>query len=204
MPDRFHTTPRKLPRQDRAKFTVDAILDATARVLTEEGYELTSTNRVAEVAGVSIGSLYQYFPGREALISALIDRHRERVLTAIADRLGKIAADASLPDVVRGFVEASLLGHSVETSLHQVLAEVPRRAAKLRQLHDTSGLIELLRPHLLCHRSRIRAERFELALSLAVQTVEALTHAVALEEIAGGGDEVTAEIATVVLRYLGD
>ena len=52
--------------------TVEAILDATARVLVREGYARTSTNRVAAVAGVSIGSLYQYFPNKESLVAALV------------------------------------------------------------------------------------------------------------------------------------
>jgi len=59
------TTPRKLPQQDRSKVTVEAILTAAAHILTEHGYDNTSTNRIAERAGVSIGSLYQYFPNKE-------------------------------------------------------------------------------------------------------------------------------------------
>jgi AcrR family transcriptional regulator len=66
MPRKTCTTPRKLPQQDRSKVTVDAILTATAHILTQEGYDRTTTNRIAELAGVSIGSLYQYFPSKEA------------------------------------------------------------------------------------------------------------------------------------------
>lgn len=58
------TNPRKSASQERSRMTVEAILDATARVLVREGYARTSTNRVAAVAGVSIGSLYQYFPNK--------------------------------------------------------------------------------------------------------------------------------------------
>ena len=60
------TSPRRRPRQARAQATVDAIVKATARVLVDEGYDRASTNRVALAAGVSIGSLYQYFPSKEA------------------------------------------------------------------------------------------------------------------------------------------
>jgi len=56
MPRKIPTIPRKLPQQDRSKVAVDAILTATARILTEEGYDKASTNRIAELAGVSIGS----------------------------------------------------------------------------------------------------------------------------------------------------
>ena len=68
-------SPRKLPRQARSQATVDALLDATAQVLVERGYARTTTNAVAERAGVSVGSLYQYFPNKDALITALQQRH---------------------------------------------------------------------------------------------------------------------------------
>ena len=68
-------SPRKRPRQARAIATVTAILDAAARILTEENYAAASANRIAERAGVSIGSLYEYFPGKEAVFAEL--RRRE-------------------------------------------------------------------------------------------------------------------------------
>lgn len=55
-------SPRKTPRQQRSQATVDAMVDAAARILATDGFAMMSTNRVAGVAGVSIGSLYQYFP----------------------------------------------------------------------------------------------------------------------------------------------
>ena len=61
MPRRIRTSPRKSPRQDRSKATVDAIIQAMTRVLIKEGWDAASTNRVALEAGVSVGSLYQYF-----------------------------------------------------------------------------------------------------------------------------------------------
>ena len=70
------TNPRKSASQKRSRLTVDALLEATTRVLVKEGYDKATTNRIAAVAGVSIGSLYQYFPGKEALVAAVIERHR--------------------------------------------------------------------------------------------------------------------------------
>ena len=74
------TKPRKLPQQDRSRVTVQAILEATTHILTEEGYEKANTNRIAERAGVSIGSLYQYFPNKESLLTALIEQHVNEML----------------------------------------------------------------------------------------------------------------------------
>ena len=68
---------RKTPRQERARATVDAILMAAAHILKNEGSGHLTTNRIAEVAGVSIGSLYQYFPNKVAVVAALRERHND-------------------------------------------------------------------------------------------------------------------------------
>ena len=72
-------TLRKRPKQQRAKATVEAVLDAGARILVEVGYAKASTNLIAETAGISIGSLYEYFPGKEAIFAEL--RRREGLKT---------------------------------------------------------------------------------------------------------------------------
>ena len=69
--------------------TVNALLEATARILIREGFDKASTNRIAEVAGVSVGSLYQYFPGKEALVAALIDRHNQEVMQVVRGELAQ-------------------------------------------------------------------------------------------------------------------
>jgi len=68
---RPRTNPRKIASQERSRATVDALVEATARILIKEGYDRASTNKIAAVAGVSIGSLYQYFPSKEALVAAV-------------------------------------------------------------------------------------------------------------------------------------
>src|SRR5271163_4842073 len=86
------TDPRKPASQERSRVTVDALLEATARVLTKEGYDGASTNKIAAVAGVSIGSLYQYFPSKEALVAAVIDRHMHEMSAVTRAALVKAAA----------------------------------------------------------------------------------------------------------------
>src|SRR5437870_12652127 len=85
---RWRTHPRKLPKQERAKATVEAILAATAHILVREGFDAASTNRIADEAGVSVGSLYQYFPSKQAIVSALLERHVHRMLGVI--QIGQI------------------------------------------------------------------------------------------------------------------
>ncbi len=81
--------PRKRPRQNRSRAAFEAMLEAAARILEAEGLEALTTNRVAERAGVSIGSLYQYFPNKAALLAELTRRER----AALLEGLDAVAAD---------------------------------------------------------------------------------------------------------------
>lgn len=84
--------PRKLPRQSRSKATVEAILDACAETLEQRSYPRLTTNAVAQRAGVSVGTLYQYFPNREALAGALAVRTMERLLEAMQRAVAECVA----------------------------------------------------------------------------------------------------------------
>src|ERR1700677_2410729 len=116
---RVRTSPRKEPRQARSVATVEAILVATARVLTRDGYDHASTNRIAEEAGVSVGSLYQYFPSKEALVAALIDRHMSH-MTALLEASIDAVRDASLPIATRTLVDVMIAAHAHNPRLHKV------------------------------------------------------------------------------------
>jgi AcrR family transcriptional regulator len=75
MPVTKKASSRRKPKQPRSRQTVEAILDAVVRILKREGFAAITTNHIAEVAGVSIGSLYQYFPDKRAIFVALHGRH---------------------------------------------------------------------------------------------------------------------------------
>ena len=81
---------RKSPTQARAEHTVDAILEAAAQILQSDGEERLNTNRIAERAGFSIGTLYQYFADKEAIVAALAERERDKVLASIVKALHTI------------------------------------------------------------------------------------------------------------------
>src|SRR5438445_2470695 len=86
------TKPRKNASQERSRATVDALVEATARILVKEGFDKASTNRIAEVAGVSVGSLYQYYPGKEALVAAVIERHNQQIMQVVGGTLAEITS----------------------------------------------------------------------------------------------------------------
>src|SRR5688500_4830294 len=96
--------PRKAPQQDRSKVTVDAILDAAAELLERRGYVRMTTNSVAKRAGVSVGSLYQYFPSKEALIVGLLGRYTEEVEASMHRRFSELEK-RDLREFIRGMVQ---------------------------------------------------------------------------------------------------
>lgn len=111
---------RKAPRQARSRHTVDAIVDAGARVLSDEGWAAFTTNRVAEVAGVSIGSLYQYFPDKLSLTDAIRSRHLADSLAVLRKAQGDdLTPSAFASTVVQGMIAA----HSRYPGLHRVLLD---------------------------------------------------------------------------------
>lgn len=111
---------RRRPRQARAQATVDAIIEATAQVLLSEGYGGLTTNHVATRAGVSIGTLYQYFSNKDALILALIDRELETHFALIAPWLQQ-PAEAPLDVSVRTYVQTTLTRHAAQGELVRAL-----------------------------------------------------------------------------------
>ena len=124
---------RREPKQRRARQTLDAVLDAAVRVLKREGYSALTTNRIAEVAGVSIGSLYQYFPEKSAIFEALHERHINEIDRMVERTLVEHAA-SSLDVLIRAMVEAMVDAHATDPELYDLLmTEVPHRAGGTRE-----------------------------------------------------------------------
>ncbi len=113
-------TPRKKPRQRRSQQTVAAILEAAARILVDDGYAKLTTNHVAEVAGVSIGSLYQYFPNKQALVLALAESHIGREIERVAAMTVEFQKLA-LPEATRRCIRALFEAFAVDAELHRAL-----------------------------------------------------------------------------------
>jgi AcrR family transcriptional regulator len=127
---------RRQPRQLRSRQTVEAILDAVIRVLKRHGVEGVTTNRIAQAAGVSIGSVYQYFPDKRAIFAALHERHAQDV-ERLVERCLVEHAGASLEGFVRALVERLVDAHGRDPELEAVLATVPHGADGARALEVT-------------------------------------------------------------------
>lgn len=148
MPRKSSTTPRKLPQQDRSRTTVEAILEATAHILTEEGYDKASTNHIAERAGISIGSLYQYFPNKESLMVTLMEQHSNEIAELVESKLNHLfnkPLEIAIPELIRAVIAA----HAINPRLHQVLNEEIPRSERLQLLQKAEERIaRLLRAYL--------------------------------------------------------
>jgi AcrR family transcriptional regulator len=203
MPRRPLTSPRKEASQERSRATVDALLSATARILVKEGYDRASTNKVAEAAGVSIGSLYQYFPSKEALVSAVIERHMAEMMELVRTSLVRVAA-MPLAAAARELVRVMIDAHRIEPKLHRVLVEQIPRVGNLERIESIDvEATALVRAYLEAHRSEIDVVDLDLAAFVAVTSVEALTHAAVLRRPALLDDErFRDEVAALVVRYL--
>lgn len=200
------TNPRKSASQERSRLTVEALLEATARVLMKDGYDGASTNKIAAVAGVSIGSLYQYFPSKEALVAAVIDRHMHEMMQAVRDALAKVAT-RPIEVAARELVSVMLDAHRVNPKLHRVLAEQTPRTGRLENIEAIDReAYALVRGYLEAHRDELDVADPDVAAFVCVTAVEALTHAAVVRRPEILTDEkagrLVEDVTRLVVRFL--
>lgn len=118
---------RRQPKQERARSTVQFVLDATTKLLKRDGIDAVTTNRIADVAGVSVGSIYQYFPDKRAIFGALHQRHAEEIRDLIVATVASHAT-SSLGTLVASLMNGLIDAHADDPELHELLArEIPLR-----------------------------------------------------------------------------
>jgi len=170
--------PRRAPLQKRSRSTVEDLLLAAAQVFETHGYAAGTTNRIAERSGVSIGTLYQYFPSKEAIAVALLERHITDTAQRLREWVGHMVAERhGLRAALLDYVSSMLEMHSGRPRLQHILLEetpLPDRVHEAlldseRQAARTlSGLLRLY--------PEVRHPNVEHAGYLVVQSVETLTH----------------------------
>ncbi len=200
------TKRRKNASQERSRATVDALIEATARILVREGFDKASTNHIAATAGVSVGSLYQYFPSKEALVIAVIERHNQEIMDVVRGALAEIGA-LPLEQALRKIIATAVEAHRVDPKLHRVLAEQIPRTGKLENVAAFSReSYAIFRAYLEGHRDEFRAVDLELAAFVCVTSIEALTHTAVLHHPETFSDQAMAglvdEATRLVIRYL--
>jgi AcrR family transcriptional regulator len=198
--------PRRMPRQDRSQDTVRALREAAARIFASRGYAGATTNHIAALAGVSIGSLYEYFPNKDALLVALLEEHLTAAEMLLTHTAAETLADpyAGLRDVVGRFVRAMIALHAHEPALHRVLFEEaplpPRVRQRLARIEErvTTEVAAWCGRHPEVHRPDP-----QLAAAIVVQTIEALTHTLVVHRHGAlDVDACAGEVTTLVTAYL--
>lgn len=200
----MNVKPRKFPRQARAAVTVDAIVEASAQLLLEQGYDRFTTARAAARAGVSVGSLYQYFPNKAALAAAVVDRACEAFVVALDQALAG-RPRITLAECVRAIVDVILVSHQLTPDLHRIVIDLAPRigvAEKTdRMSRKTAAAIEAV---LRMHVDEIAPE---IDLATAATIIEtllvALSHRAAYAGSVPDRNELIAGETTVMItRYL--
>lgn len=194
---------RKGPKQQRSKVTVGAILDATIQVLEREGSDAATTSRVAEVAGVSVGTLYQYFANREAILDALQDREFERA-TEMMNRVLSRGADRTDREVARAVIEGLLELHSAAPTLHRLLVVHGLSVTPTERVQAFDmRIIAVVRSFLSFSKLRIRRMNVDAAAFVVYQAVRASMLACVVERPPGlDSQTMVDELTDLVLRYL--
>ncbi|AUX21420.1 hypothetical protein SOCEGT47_019040 [Sorangium cellulosum] len=195
--------PRKEPRQARSRFLVETIVEAAARVFDAHGYDGANTNQIARIAGVSVGSVYQYFPNKDALVTALHERHVRHMLELI-EQVDEATSGASLRAATERIVARSLELHRAEPRLAQLLhAELPTLEQRRALSAASQAVFDRTRRLLSSHRPEIVQPDLELATYVVLRMFEELVHAAALDPPPGVDDDALRRaISDAILGYL--
>lgn len=200
------TNPRKSPRQERSKATVAAIVEAAAQLLVEDGFHKMSTNKIAKRAGVSIGSLYQYFSNKEAVVAAVIDNFAEEQMQVLARGL-EGAEELSLLDAVKAAIRALIETKRSNPDLNRVLFQELPPIGQLNVYNDWSDSAVAL-VHMTLELNRAQRELKPVDLELAAFVVVHACHGI-IQAMVGqrssllNDERAVDEIATLVAGYLG-
>lgn len=198
-------SPRKSPVQERARATIEAVLAAAAQVFEARGFAAGTTNRIAERAGVSVGTLYQYFPGKEAIAVALVERHMAEMMRGLAGweaRAGR--PGTGLREALELLVDTAVAAHEVQPRLHHVLLE---EAMLPPGVHDAVRRAEREAARriaaVLGRIPGVRRPDLERAAAIAVQIALGLTHRFAAEGAARPArGAFVSEVVDVLEAYL--
>lgn len=175
------TDQRRRPTQERARRTVERLLDAATTLFQERGYTATSMTAIAEGAGVGIGSLYQWFPTKEDLLLGLADRHLDDATPKLAATAARLREELPPLDVTaRAFVEAAVEVNADDARAHRELfVHCPRTPPVLERL---AALHDAMVDELVWHLRRLGLDHGDVRLraEVAVHATDAVVHDVVI------------------------
>jgi AcrR family transcriptional regulator len=186
---------KKIPKQERSRATFEAIVEAATRIIEHDGLAGLSTNRVAEVAGVSIGSLYQYFPNKEALVAEVRTRFGARFQQAMIGLLGRLPK-LGLREAIREWVVTLVELHADSPGVHNAVGTGT-------PADQQQALAAVIDGYLEAHAGSIRRPDRARAGRLLVDTAEAVVHNTSLRDPERLEDPLwVEEVCDLLERYL--
>ena len=183
---------------------MQAILEAAAQVFERHGYAAGTTNRIAERAGVSIGTLYQYFPNKDAILVALVRLHVAASAAALQPHVERLSRGERFDDVLPDVVNAMVAMHALEPGLHRVLFEETPLPSTLRAEIDglEDRLVEEAADALAGEPDSATADP-RLSARIVINAIESLTHRLVLRPPVGvTSQDIAGEIVDLVRAYL--
>lgn len=189
--------PRRKAKQERSRATVDALLEAAARVLARHGYAGANTNRIAEAAGASVGTLYEYFANKEAIYDALIQREIQALVAAVQSE--GIRAEDPLDETLGRILQLAMTAMRRGPDFVRSLEQVPGAVFRRRLAGGRRSVIAFVRQLLEVHRREVRVTDLDLAAFLVVSAAEGIGSNASRELF---GDRLAQETATLLCFYL--
>lgn len=194
---------RKRPQQQRSRQMVDTLIEATARTIARHGLDATTTPLIAETAGVSVGSLYQYFDGKEALIAALLDKLARDVTRMLNQRV-VLTEQVTLQDMVRTSIRLTLALMHNDEGLYLEIARNWHRLP-VHRVADTleQHVMEMGRIYFLKHLHDYPIPDLQVRLFVAYNSVLfTLVRFISQERALLTEDEVVEGLTAMVTAYL--
>lgn len=205
MPSQNPLKPRKKPKQSRSRFTVDSLVEATIQVLEKEGYEKLNTIKVAERAGVGVGSLYQYFSNKREMFSEVVERRMQEKKERVESKMDSFSNLTPLEQITRQMLESILAFYAEHAKLECTALKEGFLAEKKKTMGEVRRTaIELFKKSFLeCTLGTPIPPNLDLALFIVVYAVEGVLEGILLEKPELLVQEVLLEeLAALVVKYL--
>jgi AcrR family transcriptional regulator len=197
MPTSRADRPRRKAKQDRARETVAIVLEAAARVLLDQGYALATTNRIAKKAGVSVGTLYEYFADKEEVFDALIQRELKSIVAALGSR--ELNPDSPVDEKISQLVLAGMDAMRFGPELFRSLEQVPNASFRRHLAQARQIVLKSIKQLLEENRDQLRVTDLDLAAFMIVSAAEGVGANATSEFF---GERLARELAVLLKVYL--
>lgn len=198
----------KKPKQLRSKMTVDAIIEASAIILSKEGLSGFNTNKIAKVAGVSIASLYQYFPNKESIFMALVEEYFNEKFKILKESISDgLLANNSIDEVISQTIDALFEYETKYPKLNQILSEKAQSLgiSELIQNSEEKFILEVVEFICLSNKS-LNQKSIQKKFIIIVSAIKGINRSIfedqnnLIEEL----EDFKAETTLFIKNYLGE